>query len=188
MREILIVWSRTCISRDVSVANCLDWPVQDHKTKGNSSRSRQTPRERTKCDIARLPAICQNAGYRDFRSITVKIALPFGISLGLVGVMTMLSLGLISALPADTQLPIHFTLTGTPTSTAPAMIALLLLPACALFVTAMFALGPRMGGRIKASPGIYLIVWLVTLLILALAHGFIIRHALFTLAAMKATA
>ena len=68
------------------------------------------------------------------------------------------------------------------------MIALLLLPACALFVTAMFALGPRMGGRIKASPGIYLIVWLVTLLILALAHGFIIRHALFTLAAMKATA
>jgi hypothetical protein len=45
-----------------------------------------------------------------------------------------------------------------------------------------------MGGRIKASPGIYLIVWLVTLLILALAHGFIIRHALFTLAAMKATA
>ncbi|RYE65776.1 MAG: hypothetical protein EOP17_12990 [Rhizobiaceae bacterium] len=80
----------------------------------------------------------------------MKIALPFGISLGLVGVMTMLSLGLISALPADTQLPIHFTLT--------------------------------------ASPGIYLIVWLVTLLILALAHGFIIRHALFTLAAMKATA
>lgn len=111
----------------------------------------------------------------------MKIALPLGISLGLMGVMIMLSLGMWQALPPGTQLPYHFGLGGEAGPTAPALFTLSILPAIGLLVTAIFAFGARNSRRVASAPGPYLIVWLVTLLIIAVAQGLIIRHALFSL-------
>ncbi|TWF55053.1 hypothetical protein [Neorhizobium alkalisoli] len=111
----------------------------------------------------------------------MKIALPLGVSLGLMGVMIMLSLGMWQALPPGTQLPYHFGLGGEAGPTAPALLTLSILPAVGLLVTAVFALGARIDRRVASSQGTYLLVWLITLLVIALAQGLIIRHALFSL-------
>ncbi|MGE7367697.1 hypothetical protein ACQKKX_01330 [Neorhizobium sp. NPDC001467] len=113
----------------------------------------------------------------------MPIALPLFVSLGLLITMSSLSIGLVVALPPGTQLPIHFTLSGEPTSFASAGIALSLLPAAAALATLLFAIGPKIDGRIAAIQGRYLAIWLGTVFVLALAHGVIIRGALFALKA-----
>jgi len=119
----------------------------------------------------------------------LPIALPLFVSLGLLITMTSLSIGLGVALPAGTELPIHFSLWGEPTSYASAGVALSLLPAAGALATLVFALGPKIDKRIATKQGRYLILWLATVFVIAIAHGFIIRGALFALkAAMDASA
>ncbi|MGI2031175.1 hypothetical protein ACRQ1B_02165 [Rhizobium panacihumi] len=113
----------------------------------------------------------------------MPIALPLFVSLGLLITMSSLSIGLAVALPAETLLPIHFTLWGEPNTFAPAAIALSVLPAAGALATLLFALGPKFNKGIAAIQGRYLAIWLATVFILALAHGFIIRGALFALKA-----
>lgn len=116
----------------------------------------------------------------------MPIALPLFVSLGLLITMSSLSIGLGVALPAGTQLPIHFTLWGEPTTFASAGVALSILPAASAFATLVFALAPKIDKRVAAVQGRYLILWLATVFILAIAHGFIIRGALFALKASLA--
>ncbi len=113
----------------------------------------------------------------------MPIALPLFVSLGLLITMTSLSIGLGVALPAGTQLPIHFTLWGEPNTFASAAVALSVLPGAGALATLLFALGPKINRNIAAIQGRYLAVWLFTVFILAVAHGFIIRGALFALKA-----
>lgn len=113
----------------------------------------------------------------------MPIALPLFVSLGLLITMTSLSVGLIVALPPETLLPIHFTLWSEPTTFASAAVALSLLPGAAALSTLIFALGPKIDKRIAGMQGRYLALWLFTVFVLALAHGFIIRGALFALKA-----
>lgn len=116
----------------------------------------------------------------------MPIALPLFVSLGLLITMSSLSIGLGVALPAGTQLPIHFTLWNEPTTFASAGVTLSLLPGAAALATLLFALGPRVSKGIAAVQGRYLVLWLATVFILAIAHGFIIRGALFALKASLA--
>jgi hypothetical protein len=111
----------------------------------------------------------------------LKIALPLGVSLGLLGVMIMLSLGMWQALPPGTQLPYHFGLGGETGPTAPALVTLSILPAVGILLTAAFAIGARVDRRVASAQGRYLLFWLLTLLVIAVAQGVIIRHALFSL-------
>lgn len=113
----------------------------------------------------------------------MPIALPLFVSLGLLITMTSLSIGLAVALPPETLLPIHFTFWGEPDTYASAAMALSLLPAAAAFATLVFALGPKIDKRIVAMQGRYLALWLFTVFVLAIAHGFIIRGALYALKA-----
>lgn len=113
----------------------------------------------------------------------MPIALPLFVSLGLLITMSSLSIGLGVALPAETQLPIHFTFWGEPNTFASAAVALSILPAAAALATLLFALGPKINKGIAAIQGRYLVIWLATVFILALAHGFIIRGALYALKA-----
>ncbi len=113
----------------------------------------------------------------------MPIALPLFVSLGLLITMSSLSIGLGVALPPGTELPIHFTLWGEPTTFASAGVALSLLPGAAALATLIFALGPKLDRRVATRQGLYLVLWLATVFILAIGHGFIIRGALFALKA-----
>ena len=113
----------------------------------------------------------------------MPIALPLFVSLGLLITMSSLSIGLAVALPAETLLPINFTLWGEPNTFAPAALALSVLPAIGALVTLLFALVAQFNRNIAAIQGRYLGLWLATVFILALAHGVIIRGALFALKA-----
>lgn len=112
--------------------------------------------------------------------------MPFGVSLGLWGIMVMMSLGLWQALPAGTQLPVHFGLGAEGSAMAAAPVALSILPILGLIVTVGFALLPRLNQGVHRAPGAYAATWLLTALVLALGQGLIIRSALFTLAAARA--
>lgn len=116
----------------------------------------------------------------------MKIALPFSVSLGLLGIMTMMSLGLWQALPAGTQLALHLGLGGEGGSTAPAPVILAILPVLAVAATLVFALLPRLMPGLERIQGRYIATWLLIALVLAVGQGIVIRHALFTLQALKA--
>lgn len=111
----------------------------------------------------------------------MRLHLPFLISLGMLGTMVFLSIGLWSALPAGTMLPIHFGPDGTPDRMASAAFALFLLPAIMLFVLTVFMLAPRISSRPQASPVLYVGAWLFAIFALSVGHGLIIRQALFLL-------
>ncbi|MGF9563379.1 hypothetical protein [Neorhizobium sp. JUb45] len=113
----------------------------------------------------------------------MPIALPLFVSLGLLITMSSLSIGLAVALPAGTQLPLHFALWAEPGTFTSAGFALSLLPGAAALATLLFALGPKINKGIAAIQGRYLALWLFTVFILAVAHGFIIRGALYALKA-----
>lgn len=125
---------------------------------------------------------------QQWKGNAVKIAMPFGVSLGLWGIMVMMSAGLWQALPAGTQLPLHLGLGSDGSGLAPAPVVLSILPLLGLVVTLAFALVPRISQRVHRSPGAYTAAWLLSALVLAVCQGLIIRHALFTLAALKGAA
>lgn len=116
----------------------------------------------------------------------MPIALPLFVSLGLLTTMSCLSIGLAVALPPGTQLPIHFDFSATPSAYASAVYALSALPVAGIVALVVFSIGPRVDKRIERSPALYLAIWLGTMLVLALAHGMIIRGALFALKAAAA--
>lgn len=115
----------------------------------------------------------------------MRMPIPLFISLGMLITMTFLSVGLWTAIPAGTMLPIHFDLTGTPDNYARPAIALFFLPGAMLFAIAVFIVSPTINPKALDRPGLYTAIWLLVILTLAVAHGFIIRGALFALQALQ---
>lgn len=115
----------------------------------------------------------------------MRMPVPFFISLGMLITMTFLSLGLWSAMPPEAMLPIHFDLSGNPNNFARPGIALFLLPGAMLFATAVFVVSPTISPKALERPGLYTAIWLSVILVLAVGHGLIIRHALFALQALQ---
>lgn len=115
----------------------------------------------------------------------MRMPIPLFISVGMLLTMTFLSLGLWTALPTETMLPIHFNLSGNPDNFARPVIALFLLPGAMLFATCVFAVSPYINPKALDRPGLYTAVWLIVILALAVGHGFIIRGALFALQALQ---
>ncbi|MGA1833411.1 DUF1648 domain-containing protein [Rhizobium wenxiniae] len=115
----------------------------------------------------------------------MRTPIPLFISLGMLITMTFLSLGLWAALPAETMLPIHFDFSGNPDNFARPTIALFLLPGAMLFAVAVFVVSPSINPKALDRPGLYTAIWLFVILALAVAHGFIIRGALFALQALQ---
>ncbi|GGF88604.1 MULTISPECIES: DUF1648 domain-containing protein [Rhizobiaceae] len=115
----------------------------------------------------------------------MRMPIPLFISLGMLITMTFLSLGLWAALPAETMLPIHFDFSGNPDNFARPTIALFLLPGAMLFAVAVFVVSPSINPKALDRPGLYTAIWLFVILALAVAHGFIIRGALFALQALQ---
>lgn len=111
----------------------------------------------------------------------MRMPVPFLISIGMLLTMTFLSVGLWSALPADIMLPIHFDWLGTPDGFARPAVALFLLPAIMLTVILVFTIAPIIRPQALNSPVLYACIWLVAILIMSVAHGVVIRHALFAL-------
>lgn len=108
----------------------------------------------------------------------MKIAVPLTASLIVLAAMAAASLLVWTMVAPDADLATHFRLDGTPDGYAPAPIALAIIPAATLFVTAVFAFTPRVDPKASASPRLYKILWLVVLLALAAGHALIIGHAL----------
>ncbi len=109
----------------------------------------------------------------------MKIALPLIVSLGMLTTMICLSIGLATALPPGRSVPVPFGF-GTD-GTAPAGLALSVMPAALLLVTAAFAFLPRVSRNLGHKPERFIILWLVAVLVLAFGHGLIIRGALVAL-------
>ncbi len=107
--------------------------------------------------------------------------IPVLVSIGMLGTMTFLSVGLWSALPEGTQLPVWFGLNGTPVHLVGAAAALFLLPAVMLLAIAAFMLAPKLVPQVSNSPVLYVVTWLVVILGLSIGHGLVIRQALFAL-------
>ena len=115
----------------------------------------------------------------------MRMPIPLFISLGMLITMTFLSLGLWAALPAESMLPLHFDFSGHPDNFARPTIALFLLPGAMLFAVAVFVVSPSINPKALDRPGLYTAIWLFVILALAVAHGFIIRGALFALQALQ---
>lgn len=115
----------------------------------------------------------------------MRMPIPLFISVGMLITMTFLSLGLWTALPAETLLPIHFDIFGTPDNYARPAIALFLLPAAMLFAICVFYVSPAISPKALNRPGLYTAAWLFVVLALAVGHGLVIRSALFALKALQ---
>lgn len=111
----------------------------------------------------------------------MRIGLPFSISLGLLGIIIMLSLGLWTSLPPGTELPYHFGFGGADGPKASAGVTLSIMPVVAALATLLFSIAPYVDHRLHRFEGRYTAIWLATLLILSIAQGIIIRHALMSL-------
>ena len=111
----------------------------------------------------------------------MRMPIPFLISVGMLLTMAFLSIGLWSALPEGTQLPIRFNLGGNPVSLASAGLALSILPATMLFITIVLTVAPMLKQSPLKSPVLYACIWLSAILIMSAGHGLIIRHALFAM-------
>ena len=84
-------------------------------------------------------------------------------------------------LPADTMLPVHWDITGTPDRFAEKWNALLTLPAVTLFVAGLFAVLPAiepMQDGLRRSAGLYTLTWGATVVVMAVAHGMTMAVAL----------
>ncbi|MAJ69999.1 MAG: DUF1648 domain-containing protein [Alteromonadaceae bacterium TMED7] len=95
----------------------------------------------------------------------------------LVVLSAMASLYVISRLPADMTLPVHWGLNGEPDATASATIALLLPPGIMLVLTVLIAtlryLEPRKQNLEQSRVGIQAIFWALMVLFLALEAGYL---------------
>lgn len=84
-------------------------------------------------------------------------------------------------LPADTMLPVHWDITGTPDRFAAKWSALLSVPGITLFVAALFAALPAiepMQEGLRRSAGLYTLIWAATLAAMAVTHGVTIAVSL----------
>lgn len=109
----------------------------------------------------------------------MKIGLPLVVSLGMLTTMICLSLGMATALPPGSSIPLPFGLGGNG-STSPGL-ALSVMPVIVALATALFALVPRLERRVEHRPELYIMLWLAVILIFAVGHGVIIRGALMAL-------
>jgi uncharacterized membrane protein len=112
----------------------------------------------------------------------MRMPIPFFISLGMLVIMTFLSLGLWSAIPAGTMLPVYFDLQGNANSFATPAVALFILPAAMLFAIGVFVMSPMINPRAMNRPALYAVIWVLVVFALVIGHGMIIRQALFALA------
>ncbi len=87
----------------------------------------------------------------------------------------------LTRIPTDKRVPVHFDIAGQPDRFSEAWMALLIIPGlCALF-TLLFALLPRIEPRalnLAGSQRAYDTVWITAILLLAGCHGFLIASAL----------
>ena len=111
----------------------------------------------------------------------MRLTVPLFISIGMLLTMTFLSIGLLTAIPEGTQLPIHFDLSGNPNRYAAPAVALFLVPGAMLIGTLTFMLAPVVKPNTMNRPVLYAGIWLLFVLIMALGHGLILRHALMVL-------
>ena len=112
----------------------------------------------------------------------MRLVVPLFVSIGLLLTMIFLSIGLVTAIPEGTLLPIHFDWRGNPTGFATPTVALFLLPGTMLAGVLVLVLAPTVKPSLMNRPVLYAAVWLLFSLIMALGHGLILRHALIALA------
>jgi uncharacterized membrane protein len=106
--------------------------------------------------------------------------ISFGAA-ALIAAMFAASLYALAQLPHGAIVPIHFGFDGTPNGWAPAPVGLLLLPAMAAALSALFALLPRIdprGGNLLRSEKAMGTIWLAVTLLCAAAHALVIAGAL----------
>ncbi|MDE1157784.1 MAG: hypothetical protein PW791_05820 [Neorhizobium sp.] len=107
----------------------------------------------------------------------MKTLVPFIISVGLVTTIIFISIGMWSALPAGTLLPLPF-VSG---NQHPPGLVFSIVPVLAVLVTLVFALAPKVATGLDQIAGRYTIAWFAVLLLLALVQGLVIRQSLMAL-------
>lgn len=114
---------------------------------------------------------------------------PLVLSLVLIAAMAAISAVSWPLIPAG-HIAIHFDINGRPDGFADRWFALTVMPLVASFVTAVFALAPRLGGRagdrLLSGTKAWTAIWIGTVLVLGVAHVLIIlyaRHVLVDVAA-----
>ncbi|GAU81905.1 SdpI family protein [Bosea sp. BIWAKO-01] len=103
------------------------------------------------------------------------------LSLAVLGSMLAASAFALMQVSPDARIAIHFGIDGQPNGFAGPWVAFLSLPAIAGFVTALFALLPRMeprAGNLAHSGKAYTATWIAVVLMLAACHALLIAHAL----------
>lgn len=106
---------------------------------------------------------------------------PMILSLAILGSMLAASTFALMQVSPDARIAIHFGIDGQPDGFAGPWVAFLSLPAIAAFVTALFALLPRMeprAGNLARSGKAYTATWSAVALMLAACHALLIAHAL----------
>lgn len=107
----------------------------------------------------------------------MKTLVPFIISVGLVTTIIFISIGMWSALPAGTLLPLPFSAGNQ----HPPGLVFSIIPVLAVIATVGFALAPKVATGLDQIAGRYTIAWFAVLLVLVLAQGLIIRQSLMAL-------
>jgi hypothetical protein len=107
----------------------------------------------------------------------MKTLVPFIISVGLVTTIIFISVGMWSALPPGTLLPLPF---SAGSQHAPALV-FSIVPVLAVLATLFFALAPKVATGLDEIAGRYTIAWFAVLFILVLLQGLIIRQSLMAL-------
>lgn len=103
------------------------------------------------------------------------------LSLAVLGSMLVASTYALMHVSPDARIAIHFGIDGQPDGFAGPWVAFLSLPVIAGFVTALFALLPRMEPRadnLARSGKAYTATWSAVMLMLAACHALLIAHAL----------
>jgi uncharacterized membrane protein len=112
----------------------------------------------------------------------MRLTVPLFVSIGLLLTMAFISIGLSTAIPEGTQLPIHFDWQGNPDGFATPLVALSIIPAAMLVGILAFVVAPLIKPNVMVRPVLYAGLWLLFVLIMALGQGLILRHALMVLA------
>lgn len=87
----------------------------------------------------------------------------------------------LTRIPADKRVPVHFDIAGEPDRFSEAWTALLILPGLCVLLTVLFALLPRIEPRavnLAGSQRAYDTIWGAAILLLAGCHGLLIASAL----------
>jgi len=103
--------------------------------------------------------------------------------LSLLIIAAMVVAGLIAghSLPADALVPVHWNVAGNADNFMPRDVALMIMPAVGLAVSALFAFLPKLEpriGHLEASARLYATSWLGVLLFLAAIDGMMLARAL----------